>query len=193
MITSRDPLRETEDAVRGGIRIVQYRDKTSLKGELLRIAGRLRKITADAGVRLIINDHADLAVAVGADGVHLGQDDLPIEAVRPIVPENMIIGLSTHSREQALDALRRGADYIGCGPIFATPTKADYPPVGMALLEWAMKNIPIPVVAIGGIELENLPQVRQAGARNAAMVRAFAEDTAQRVRAVSVPINFLVG
>ena len=185
LITSADPLRETEAAVRGGIRIVQYRDKSSLKGELYRMAQKLRHITADASVKLIINDHVDLAVAVAADGVHLGQDDLSMEAVRRMVPENMIIGLSTHSREQALDALRRGADYIGCGPIFATPTKAGYQPVGLELLQWVTRNIPLPVVAIGGIDMDNLEQVKGAGAQNAAMVRALSQETSARVDCVN--------
>lgn len=185
LITSGQEMPLVEAAIRGGVRIVQYRDKTAQKGELFRMAKQLRRITAAADVQLIINDHADLALAVDADGVHIGQDDMPIESLRSILPARMLIGLSTHSREQAMSAMARGADYIGCGPLFATPTKAQYRPVGLDLLAWVMKHVSIPVVAIGGIDMNNLQQVKEAGARNVAMVRAFASDTAERIARVN--------
>ncbi len=185
LITSRDPLVQVQAALKGGVRIVQYRDKTGQNVHMYRTAMELRRITAAAGVKLIINDQADLAMAVGADGVHIGQEDMPIEALRAILPSGMLIGLSTHSREQALDAVARGADYIGCGPLFATPTKADYQPVGLELLAWVLGHVDLPVVAIGGIDMTNISQLAALGARNVAMVRAFTEDTARRVAAVN--------
>jgi thiamine-phosphate pyrophosphorylase len=185
LITSDEPVERVEAAIRGGVRIVQYRDKTADKARLYQTALKLRKLTRDAGALLIINDHADLAQAVEADGVHIGQDDMPIEALRAILPPKMIIGLSTHSRDQALDAVQRGADYIGCGPLFATPTKAHYQAVGLDLLDWVLKHVSIPVVAIGGIDLGNLHQVTALGATNVAMVRAFAEDTENRIKRIN--------
>lgn len=185
LITADDPIARVQTAIQGGVRIVQYRDKTADKATLYKTAMELRRLTREAGVLLIINDHADLALAVEADGVHIGQDDMPIEALRAILPPHMLIGLSTHSSEQALDAVQRGADYIGCGPLFATPTKAHYTPVGLDLLDWVLRHVTIPVVAIGGIDMANLSEVAAVGARNVAMVRAFAEDTAQRVSAVN--------
>jgi thiamine-phosphate pyrophosphorylase len=185
LITADDPLARVEAAIQGGVRIVQYRDKTADKATLYRTALALRNLTREAGVLLIINDHADLAMAVDADGVHIGQEDMPIEALRAILPPQMLIGLSTHSREQALDAVKRGADYIGCGPLFATPTKAHYQAVGLDLLAWVLNHVDIPVVAIGGIDMTNLSEVAAPGARNVAMVRAFAEDTENRIKRIN--------
>jgi len=185
LITSADPIPLVRSAISGGVRIVQFRHKSANKKTLYQTALELRRLTRDAAVKLIINDHADLAMAVDADGVHLGQDDMPIEAVRGFLPSKMIIGVSTHSQDQALDAEKRGADYIGCGPLFATPTKAHYQPVGLDLLKWVLKNITIPVVAIGGIDMDNISQLSGAGARNVAMVRAFVQDTAKRVAQVN--------
>ncbi len=181
LISSGDALPLVEAAINGGVRVVQLRDKLTDKGALYRVAMDLRRMTTAAGAMLIINDHVDLAMAVSADGVHIGQGDLPIEAVRAILPSQFLIGVSTHTRDQAMDAVVRGADYIGCGPLFATPTKAHYQPVGLELLSWAVQNIRVPVVAIGGINMENIDRVKKAGAQNVAMVRALAEDTAARV------------
>jgi thiamine-phosphate pyrophosphorylase len=120
----------------------------------------IRELTSRAGALFIVNDDPALAIAVKADGVHIGQDDMPIEAARSVLGAGMIIGVSTHSPEQALDAVRRGADYIGVGPLFVTSTKTDVcAPVGLEYLEFAVKNIGIPFVAIGGIKRHNLPEV----------------------------------
>lgn len=159
------------EMVRGGVKIVQYRekgDKSSRKKyeECLEI----RRITNGEGIVFIVNDFIDIALAVDADGIHIGQEDLPLEAVRKIAGEK-IIGISTHSREQALAAVEAGADYIGVGPIYSTFTKIhEGGPVGLEYLDFAVKNIPVPLVAIGGIKENNLEEVLKAGAKTAALV-----------------------
>jgi len=155
----------------GGIRIIQYREKTKKMGLKYEECLQLRAMTREAGAAFIVNDDIDLALLVGADGVHVGQEDLPLEAVRSLVDENMAIGLSTHSPEQALAAEARGADYIGVGPIFATQTKEDVcAPVGFAYLDFVAGNLNLPFVAIGGIKEHNLGEVATHGARCMALV-----------------------
>ena len=155
----------------GGIRIIQYREKTKKMGLKYEECLHLRAMTREAGAAFIVNDDIDLALLVGADGVHVGQADLPLEAVRSLVGENMAIGLSTHSPEQALAAEARGADYIGVGPIFATQTKEDVcAPVGFDYLDFVARNPNLPFVAIGGIKEHNLREVAAHGARCMALV-----------------------
>lgn len=155
----------------GGIRIIQYREKTKKMGLKYEECLQLRAMTREAGAAFIVNDDIDLALLVGADGVHVGQEDLPLEAVRSLVGENMAIGLSTHSPKQALAAEARGADYIGVGPIFATRTKEDVcAPVGFAYLDFVAGNLNLPFVAIGGIKEHNLGEVAAHGARCMALV-----------------------
>ena len=155
----------------GGIRIIQYREKTKKMGLKYEECLQLRAMTREAGAAFIVNDDIDLALLVGADGVHVGQEDLPLEAVRRLVGENMAIGLSTHSPEQARAAEARGADYIGVGPIFATRTKEDVcAPVGFAYLDFVAGNLSLPFVAIGGIKEHNLAEVATHGARCMALV-----------------------
>jgi thiamine-phosphate pyrophosphorylase len=155
----------------GGIRIIQYREKTKKMGLKYEECLQLRAMTREAGAAFVVNDDIDLALLVGADGVHVGQEDLPLEAVRSLVGENMAIGLSTHSPEQALAAEARGADYIGVGPIFATRTKEDVcAPVGFAYLDFVAGNLNLPFVAIGGIKEHNLGEVATHGARCMALV-----------------------
>lgn len=155
----------------GGIRIIQYREKTKKMGLKYEECLQLRAMTREAGAAFIVNDDIDLALLVGADGVHVGQEDLPLEAVRSLVGENMAIGLSTHSPKQALAAEARGADYIGVGPIFATRTKEDVcAPVGFAYLDFVARNLNLPFVAIGGIKEHNLGEVATHGARCMALV-----------------------
>ncbi len=154
-----------------GVRIIQYREKAPSMLCRYEECIALRALTAKAGATFIVNDDVHIAMAVGADGVHLGQDDMPIEAVRALTGEEMIIGLSSHSPGQARDAIARGADYIGVGPLFQTFTKDDVcAPVGLEYLDFAVKNVTIPFVAIGGIKLHNLPEVVKRGARCAALV-----------------------
>lgn len=181
----RTTLVVVRELIQAGARIIQYREKE--KGEEARIADcrLIRDLTAAAGVIFIVNDDPLLAWRAGADGVHVGQNDMPIEDVRRIVGPDLMVGLSTHTPEQAREAVRRGADYIGVGPIYATQTKKDVgPPVGLAYLEYAARNIRIPSVAIGGIKLHNLEEVLARGARCVAMVTEIigAPDIAARVR-----------
>lgn len=167
-----------------GIRIVQYREKTKKMGLKLEECRQLRLMTARAGAALIINDDIDLALLVGADGVHVGQEDLPVAEVRRLVGEEVAIGLSTHAPAEALAARELGADYIGVGPIFATQTKDDVcAPVGLTYLDFVARENPLPFVAIGGIKEHNLAEVLRHGARCVAMVTEIvgAEDIATTV------------
>ncbi len=166
-------LNQVEAAYRGGADIVQLRSKHLSDASLYRLGLRFRKIADRFRKLFFVNDRLDLALALKADGVHLGQDDLPMEAVRKIVaPGPLFIGRSTHSLEQALDAVREGVDYIGVGPIFKTPTKQHYRPVGTRLIRKVAGRVRIPFVAIGGINSTNIGEVLAAGARRVAVVRA---------------------
>jgi len=154
------------EMIEGGIMIIQYREKEKSSREMYRECLEIRKMTEDAGVVFIVNDDIALGLSVKADGVHIGQDDLPIESVRELVGQEMIIGLSTHSPFQAHDAVAKNADYIGVGPIFPTLTKKDVSPaVGLEYLDYVVKNIPLPFVAIGGIKGHNIKAVAARGAR----------------------------
>jgi len=165
-------------AIRGGADVLQLRDKTVSVGAVVEAARVLLPLTRQAGIPLIINDWVEAAAAVGADGVHLGQDDDSIEEARKRLGPGRLIGLSTHSLAQALAAEQAGADYIGFGPIFPTPTKPDYGSIGLDALRKAASQIRIPMVCVGGIEAGNLDQVLEAGATCVAVVRAVcgAED-----------------
>lgn len=154
-----------------GIRIIQYREKEKSTGEKYEEALILQRLTREAGALFIVNDDPGLAAMVKADGVHLGQDDYPLPAVRSLLGPECIIGLSTHSPEQAVKAAAAGADYIGVGPLFPTRTKQDVcPAVGLDYLEYAVNHINLPLVAIGGIKEHNLAEVLACGAKCVAMV-----------------------
>ena len=172
-IGHRDMPATAAAAIRGGADVIQLRDKTASVRQLTEEAAKLLLVTQRYGVPLIVNDRLDVAQAVGADGVHVGQDDLPLEAARALLGEDAIIGRSTHSLEQAFAAVAGGADYIGLGPVFSTPTKPAYGPVGTALIRQVMPRVRIPVVCIGGIDAGNLPEVLEAGATCAAVIRAI--------------------
>lgn len=180
----RSNLEVVREMLKAGIRIIQYREKEKKMKEKYRECREIRKMTQDFGALFVVNDHVDLAIAVESDGIHIGQDDLPIEEVRKIAGDEIIIGLSTHSPEQARDAVARGADYIGVGPIFRTYTKKDVcEPVGLEYLDFVVKNLNIPFVAIGGIKEHNLEEVCQHGARCIAMVTEIvgADDIGKKV------------
>lgn len=185
VITSRDHIEIAEKACRAGARILQYRDKTSSRRELLQTAKKIREITARYNTLFIVNDFVDTALLAEADGVHLGQDDIPTAEARKLTPPGFIIGCSTHSLQQAIDAEKAGADYIGSGPVFATPTKESYPPIGIGCVEQVIKTVKIPVVAIGGLNLDNIDELRSVGVRNFAMVRAFRENTEQVIKKIN--------
>ncbi|MDO8729857.1 MAG: thiamine phosphate synthase [Candidatus Omnitrophota bacterium] len=170
----RDPVEVAAAAARGGADVIQWRDKQAPDGEFLETARRLREQTRRQGVLFIVNDRVAAALGSQADGVHVGHEDLSVPEVRARVGDSMLIGRSTHSLEEALEAQRQGADYIGVGPVFATPTKPGYPPVGLKLVAQVRGKIRIPWVAIGGIDLENAGLVSSAGAACVAVVRAVA-------------------
>lgn len=173
--------------IKADVKIIQYREKKKKAGEMLRECEALRAMTKEAGVFFIVNDHIDIAMLVGADGVHVGQDDIPVEQVRRLVGPDCVIGLSTHSPEQAAEAVLSGADYIGVGPIYATQTKEDVcAPVGLEYLEYVVKNLSVPFVAIGGIKRHNIGDVVKRGARCCCLVSELvgAEDIGARVAAV---------
>jgi thiamine-phosphate pyrophosphorylase len=181
-------------AVRGGADVFQLRDKAGTDEQIAEAALRILPITRAAGVALIINDRVGVARQVGAEGVHLGQDDLPIEDARAILGPNRLIGASTHSLDQAMDAVEAGADYIAVGPIFPTPTKPEYASVGTELITEVAPRIRIPWLCIGGIDLHNVQQVLAAGARCVAVVRAVcgAEDPEQATRELACAVKQLV-
>ena len=167
----RDNIEVVSKMIDAGIKIIQYREKKKSMIEKYRECKKIRKMTADANITFIINDHVDLAMIVGADGVHLGQEDLPISEVRKIIGEDYIIGLSTHSPKQALEAEKKDIDYIGVGPIFPTATKEDVcEAVGLEYLEYVVNNINLPFVAIGGIKESNIEAVYKNGAKCISLV-----------------------
>ena len=169
LIKKRDILKIVNDVLRGGADIIQLRDKSSDDGGFLRDARAIKKIATRYNRPVIINDRVDIARIVDADGVHLGQGDIPIEEARKILRKK-IIGVSTHNAEQAKNAKRRGASYIGIGPIFRTQTKKGLSPIGLHILKRISKTIDIPFFAIGGIALDNIADVKKAGAGRVAVV-----------------------
>ncbi len=168
----KDVVYVAKEAIAGGADVIQLRNKEATAKELIKFGRAIRDLTRRAKVLFIINDRPDIAKAVDADGVHLGQDDLPIKVGRSILGRNKAIGLSTHSLLQAKAAQRSGADYIGVGPIFATPTKPEYKAVGIDLIKKVRDEIRIPFVAIGGIDESNIEEILAAGATRIAVVRA---------------------
>jgi len=170
----------------GGAGIVQLRAKIMAPGDFLALAREARALSQAHGCKLIVNDRVDIALACDADGVHLGQEDLPLGAARKLMAQKLI-GISTHSVEQATDAERAGADYIGFGPMFGTTTKATgYSARGVDMLRQIRQVVKIPIVAIGGIKEENVAQVWQAGADSAAIISDIlgADDIAAKVRRI---------
>jgi thiamine-phosphate pyrophosphorylase len=169
------------DAISGGVDIVQLRDKHASDDELLEAAAAFRAACDAHGVPFILNDRPDLVEAAGADGVHVGQDDVPVAEARRIVGAERIVGLSTHSPAQ-IDAAQ-GVDYIGVGPVHATPTKPGRPAVGLDLVRYAARAARVPWFAIGGIDPSNVAAVRAAGAERIVVVRAITERPDHRAAA----------
>lgn len=177
-------------AIAGGATVIQYREKEGTTRQLIEEAQVLRELTRQMGVLFIVNDRVDVALAVDADGVHVGQDDMPAPLARKLMGPGKIVGVSVDNVEQALQAERDGANYLGAGPIFATPTKPDAaPPIGVEGLAEICRRVSIPVVAIGGINAENAAAVIKAGAAGVAVVSAVVaapdvEAAARRLREV---------
>lgn len=162
------------EALRGGLRSVQLREKDLGAAQLFEIAIELRGLTSDCGARLLINDRIDVALAVDADGVHLGRSGLPVCQARRILGDKRLIGYSAHSVAEALQAQKDGADYVTLGPVFHTPSKASYgEPLGMAALAEASRDMDIPVFALGGIKESSVTDVLSTGIHGIALISAI--------------------
>jgi thiamine-phosphate pyrophosphorylase len=192
-ITADDEPHRIEAAVRaslrGGAQIVQLRHKGLRRGALVSVGRALRPIVTDARALFIVNDHLDVAMACGADGVHLGADDLSIGAARRVAGADMLVGASASTTEAALEAEREGADYVGSGAAFSTPIKAEKHAIGPAAIAAVAASVRIPVFAIGGVDESNVNQLVAAGVRRVCVIRAlFAtpdpEAAARKLRAV---------
>jgi len=164
-----------EAALQGGLRLVQYRDKQAEDSERLSRAERLRQLCDRYGALFLVNDRVDLALALGADGVHLGQQDAPIALARRLLGARAIIGRSTTNPQEMERAIAQGADYIGVGPVYPTPTKAEKAAAGLDYVQYAAQHSPVPFFAIGGINTGNIAEVVRAGAQRVAVVRAIME------------------
>ena len=173
-------------AAEGGVRTVQLREKNLSRKELTLLAEKFRKKCDELGVLMIMNDYVDIALACGADGVHLGQDDMTLEAARRIAPD-LILGRSTHSVEQALEAQAQGADYVNLGPIFPTMTKStQVKPLGLEIIRQAGPLLKIPFTVMGGVKEHNMPELYAAGARIMAMVTELTQADDVRSKALSL-------
>lgn len=190
VIKKRDILKIVEDALGGGADIIQLRDKSSEDESFLQCARAIKNITKKYKRLFIINDRVDIARLVGADGVHLGQTDLPIEEARKILGKK-IIGISTRNLEEAKKAERRGADYIGIGPVFKSKTKKGLSPIGLAILRRIGKTINIPFFAIGGVSHNNIADVKKRGAERVAVVSSAikTKNVYQSVKKLKEAIN----
>jgi len=169
-VDTADAARVTEAMIEGGVDLIQLRGKDCSLDELADLAGLLHEVTSRFATPLIVNDHAEIAAKVPVEGVHVGQNDDSVDVARKKTGRNVLVGKSTHNFEQALATQREGADYIGFGPIFATPTKPDYQPIGLKQIESVYRNVALPIFCIGGIKIDNLEQVIAAGARRVAIV-----------------------
>jgi thiamine-phosphate pyrophosphorylase len=189
-----------QQACLGGADVIQFRDKAlAQRRDRFELAEKLRALCKQHGVLFIVNDYLEVAMACNADGVHLGQDDMDTKTVKTILHQNgvgnFLIGRSTHSLEQAQKAEQEGADYIGIGPMYATPTKPSYTPVGLELVRQVTSQVAVPHVAIGGIEANNVEAVLEAGAQRVAVVRAVcgAPDIREAARNLKAMLHGKVG
>jgi thiamine-phosphate pyrophosphorylase len=187
-----DIVTAVEKALRGGVRAVQLREKDFSTRERFELGLRLRRLTSEFGAKLLVNGDASLARAVGADGVHLPQDGLPVDICRKVLEPGMLAGVSTHSLAEAKEAANKGADFITFGPVFPTPSKAKYgPPTGVGSLSKVCASVELPVFALGGIGAVNMEEALSGGASGIAMISAIlaardvesaASDIVQRLR-----------
>ena len=180
-----DATHAAEAMIKGGVDLIQLRGKDQSIEELVELAAELHELTARSFTPLIVNDHAEVASKVPVEGVHVGQDDDSIEVVRRKAGRAVVVGKSTHSLVQARAAQREGADYVGFGPIFATPTKPDYRPIGLKEINRVHLDVSLPIFCIGGIKIDNLEQVIAAGAHRIAIVSGLlkAPDIVEYARA----------
>ena len=168
-----DAARIGEQMIEGGVDLIQLRGKRQSLGELIDLAKELHDFITKSSTPLIVNDYPEVARSAPVEGVHVGQDDDSIEIARQKVGREILVGKSTHSLEQAHAAQREGADYIGFGPIFATPTKPDYAPIGLENIRRVHTEVDLPIFCIGGINIDNLQSVIDAGAKRVVMVSAL--------------------
>jgi thiamine-phosphate pyrophosphorylase len=174
-------------AIRGGADTIQYRQKSGSTREMIRIAAQMKQVCSDQGVPLIVNDRVDVAIAAGADGVHLGQDDFPIPLAREFLGQEMIIGASASNMQEVEKCLLDGADYVGLGPIYPTTSKDDAGSVkGIDSLIQVVKAVPVPIIAIGGIGLDNVSEIVQTGVYGIAVISSVCcqEDPEQATKAL---------
>jgi thiamine-phosphate pyrophosphorylase len=159
-------------ALKGGVKAVQLREKNLETLELLKIANKMSDVTKQFNASFFINDRFDIALAVGADGVHLTRNSIPASAVRKAVKKKLLIGVSTHSLKEAREAEKGGADFITVGPVYRTPSKLKYgKPIGLDTLQKITSRVSLPVFAIGGVKSSNIKFIKEAGAYGAAMIR----------------------
>ena len=185
------PLSDVEQAIKAGCKIIQYREKNKSTGEIIKEASQIKNICKDRAI-FIVNDRVDVALAVDADGIHIGQDDMPFEIARSLLGKEKIIGLTVHNVEEAVQAENIGADNIGLSPIFATSTKKDAGTAcGISMVGNVRKNVQLPIVAIGGITRENVADVIKAGADAAVAISAVvsADDVYKEVSDFIAIIN----
>jgi len=174
-LTKQGIAADVEQVIKAGCRLIQYREKEKNTSEMVKEATQLAKLCKANTTLFIINNRVDIALAVDADGVHIGQSDMAVETARKLLGKNKIIGKSTHSVEEAVQAEKQGCNYVSVGPVFHTNTKKDAgKPVGVELVTKIKKAVNLPVVAIGGINEENLEQVLKAGPDSIAMISAIA-------------------
>ncbi len=177
----------TSLAIAGGADTIQFRQKSGSTREMIEIARQMKQLCAEADVTFIVNDRVDVAIAAEADGIHLGQDDLPIPLAREMLGGNRIIGGSASTIEEAQRCISEGADYVGLGPVYYTNSKKDTGPVrGVAFLKRVVEAISLPVIAIGGVSLEDIPELLRAGVHGIAVISAVCcqEDPEQATRAL---------
>ena len=181
----------TKAMIEGDVDLIQLRAKTQSVAEIVDLAGKLHALTSAPEMPLIVNDYAEVAAQVPVEGVHVGQDDDSIAHARRKAGRPVLVGKSTHSLEQAVAAQREGADYIGFGPIFATPTKPDYQPIGVTGFKRVHHEVTLPIFCIGGIKIENLGEVLAAGAKRVAIVSGLlkAADIAKYARGCKALLN----
>jgi thiamine-phosphate pyrophosphorylase len=190
-LKERDEVKVAAAAIRGGTSVIQLRDKRRSKSELLAVARKLRNMCNGKGVLFIVNDHLDIALAVNADGIHLGQDDLPPAEARRILPIGMLIGCSTHSVAEAVRAQASGADYVAMGSIYPTTSKEKYKLVGLETLRRTRSKVSVPLIAIGGINHTNVQGVTEAGADGVAVISAVlgANDVEEAARKIAAKMK----
>jgi thiamine-phosphate pyrophosphorylase len=190
-LKGRDEVEVAAAAIRGGVKTIQLRDKQRSKAELLTTARKLRDLCAEEGVLFIVNDHIDIALAVNADGLHLGQDDLPLAEARRILPIDMLIGSSTHSVAEAVRAQAGGADYVAVGSIYPTTSKEKFKLVGPETLRRVRSKVSVALIAIGGINDSNVQEVMKAGADGIAVISAVlgADDVEKAARGIAAKMK----